>query len=710
MANGNEVARCYVTIVPTMQGAQKTIAEELGATVDPAADSVGESSGKRLGDGIAKGLKATGAVIAGALTAATGAAIAMGKGFIDAAGDVASYGDQVDKMSQKMGISATAYQEWDYVMQHCGTSIDTLKSSMKTLATAAESGNAAFQELGLSQEQIANMSQEELFAATIEGLQNVEDTTQRTYLAGQLLGRGATELGALLNMSASDTQALKGELSELGGLMSDEAVKDAATYQDSLQDMQVSLTGLKNNMMSQFLPAISKVMNGLSSVFSGKEGGIEEIQAGVQDITANIAAVSPQLLALASAIITSLISSFGPLLPQVVESFFTFANQALLTVVQMIPQLTPVITSGLQGLASAIFTALPVLLAGLGQVVMGLVTWLSEGDNVTNFVNGVVQLCSQLVEQFALLLPILLPAIVQIIGDVVTTLTAPENIELLVQACLTIIGAIVVALINAVPEIIDFVVGVIENLGNLLGDFLSWIVPKVAEGIGNVLEKIKEWGTNVKTNITNLVNNVKTTFTNWIENLKTSFSNGFNAIKTSISNTMNKIKEFVTQCINKIKELPSKVVSIGKNLVEGLWNGINDKIGWVKQKIASMGSAITSAIKKVFGIASPSKVWKKEVGRYLADGLAIGFVDEMDAVEGDIIDRASELTGNMTASVEAYAPQPSSVLTGNEVNNNYGGNISINVYGAEGQSETTLAEAIADKLGEMTRRRGAVYA
>ena len=80
---------------------------------------------------------------------------------------------------------------------------------MKTLANAATTNSAAFKELGISQKDLANMSQEQLFEATIAGLQNVEDTTQRTYLAGKLLGKGATELGALLNTSAEETQAMR---------------------------------------------------------------------------------------------------------------------------------------------------------------------------------------------------------------------------------------------------------------------------------------------------------------------------------------------------------------------------------------------------------------------------------------------------------------------------------------------------------------------
>lgn len=277
MADGQVIARAYVEIIPSMQGSQKTITQELTGVTEPASKEAGEKSGKSFGDSLAKGLKTTGAVIAGAMAAATGVAVATSKAFIDSAKSVAEYGDNVDKMSQKMGISATAYQEWDFIMQHCGASIESLKPSMKTLANAAVSGSDAFEKLGISQEQIASMSQEELFGATISALQNVEDETTRTALASKLLGRGATELGALFNMSASETEDLRKQVHDLGGVMSDEAVKDAATFSDELQNMDTALSGMKRNVMSQFLPGMSQVMKGLSQLFAGK-GGLNDIQ------------------------------------------------------------------------------------------------------------------------------------------------------------------------------------------------------------------------------------------------------------------------------------------------------------------------------------------------------------------------------------------------------------------------------------------------
>lgn len=216
-------------------------------------------------------------------TAAAGAGAAL----FSAVGSVASAGDNIDKMSQKLGMSATAYQEWDAIMRHSGTTIDVMQSSMKTLASAAETSKDAFNELGLSQEKIASLSQEKLFAETIKALQNVENDTRRTYLAGQLLGRGATELGALLNTSAEDTEKMRREVHKLGGVLSDDAVKASAKYQDSLQDMQTAAKGLLRGAMAKAMPSITKAFQKLGKYISGPEG--KKIQTQIAGIIETLA-------------------------------------------------------------------------------------------------------------------------------------------------------------------------------------------------------------------------------------------------------------------------------------------------------------------------------------------------------------------------------------------------------------------------------------
>ena len=679
MADGKhiEVAKAYVTIVPSMEGSQKTIATEMGAVVEPAAKETGEKSGKHFGESLAKGLKATAAVIGAAMTAATAGAIATGKAFINAANSTAQYGDNIDKMSQKMGISTKAYQEWDFVMQHCGTSIESLKPSMKTLANAAVKGSDAFDKLGISQQDIANMSQEELFGKTISALQNVKNETERTALASKLLGKGATELGALFNMSADETDALKQQVHDLGGVMSDDAIKAAANYQDEMQNMKTALTGVKNNIMSQFLPGISSVMTGLSKVFSGN-GGVEEIRAGLQSVISNIQKMAPQFMSIATTLINSLISGFAPMLPSLVSSIFSVMTQAIVTVSSMIPQLMPVIISGIQGALSAVMQALPIIIDGLTQLVMSIVTWLSSGDNVSKMVSGLVALASQIADSISMVLPVLLPAIVEVISQLAIALTDEKNVTTLINAALTLVGAIAVAIGKALTKIPALVKGVFSNMVNLMASFFEWIVPKVADGIANIVNKVKTFGSNLA-----------------------------NSIKTWFSNTLGKIGGFVSDIITKIKELPGKALSIGKDLIAGLWNGISDKINWIKDKIKGMGSAITKAIKGVFGIHSPSKIWREQIGQNLGLSIGLGFGDVVDDVKKDMMTDMNGLTASMTADVSAHT---SGDALGGPTTNYNGGAVTINVYAAEGQDVNSLANVIAEKLAAMTARKRDVYA
>ena len=130
------VGKAYVQIIPKTDGnLTGEIEQALGG------ETIGRNTGMKIAGGIGSALKVGGAAaatLAGATAAITGSVI---KG----TGAVAEYGDNIDKMSQKMGMSAESYQEWDAVMRHSGTSMEAMKASMKTLANAAESGSDAFE-------------------------------------------------------------------------------------------------------------------------------------------------------------------------------------------------------------------------------------------------------------------------------------------------------------------------------------------------------------------------------------------------------------------------------------------------------------------------------------------------------------------------------------------------------------------------------------
>lgn len=439
----------------------------------------------------------------GVLTTATGA---LGAGFVKASGDVAAYGDNIDKMSQKMGMSAEAYQEWDAVMQHSGTSMETLKASMKTLANAAETGSDAFDKLGISQEQIASMSQEELFSATITALQNIDDETERTYLAGKTLGRGATELGALLNTSAEDTQAMKDRVHELGGVMSDEAVKAAAAYQDSLQDMQTALTGLKNNLVSEMLPAVTTVMDGLGNVFSGDyETGVSQIEEGIEKLINKITKIIPKAMKIGGSILESLGQSILQNLPELSQAALEIILQLAQGIVEQLPTIAETAAKILQVLITGIGQALPTLIPAAVQAVITIAQTLIAPENISMLIDAAIQLIMGLAEGVIEALPILIDAIPELIQALLTAIL--ENLPKLVNMGIELTVQLGMGMIAAIPDLVAMIPEIIAAIALALIDGVPEMVKSGGELIDGlisaftdnpILDSFEEWWTELK--------------------------------------------------------------------------------------------------------------------------------------------------------------------------------------------------------------------
>ena len=304
------LGQAYVQIVPSADGISNSISSVLSGPADKAGQDAGSTFGSSFGDKMKNGL-----LIAGAGIAAFGATagVALGKSI----SDVSKYGDHVDKMSQKIGFSAEGFQKWDYVLNRAGTSIDSMAPVMKTLSNAAVSNSDAFQKLGISQEEVANMSQEELFGRTIQALSGMEEGAERTALASKLLGRGASELAPLIN---GGTEAIEEQMKmaeEYGMVMSDEGVKASADFVDAQTTLQGTLTGLKNKVTADFLPAATDVVNGLAMMASGDfMGGFALIEQGVGEFIGNIASKVPEMVTKGGEMLVGFIQGLTEKIPE----------------------------------------------------------------------------------------------------------------------------------------------------------------------------------------------------------------------------------------------------------------------------------------------------------------------------------------------------------------------------------------------------------
>lgn len=423
--------------------------DKLGDDIDEETEETKEAEeetekfGDKLKNGLAAGAEAAAASIA-AVTAATAAAI------VEFASDVAEYGDEIDKTSQKMGMSAEAYQEWDAIMQHSGTDISQMTSGMKRLAEAVEAPTdkttEAFKKIGISIEDAARMSQEDLFAATIEGLQKMESGTERTATASALLGRGAMELGALLNTSAEDTEAMRQKVHDLGGVMSDDAVKASAAFQDSLQDMQTAFAGVKRGVAGTFMPSMTQMMDGIGWLVSGHEEGMADIEEGLDSFLENLGDMADKAAEMASKLLPAIAEGITKNLPKLVQPAIKIVASLGKTIVQN----------------------LPLLVTAAKDIIISLAQDLSKA------------------------LPELVPSIVGIVLDIVDTLTDPVTLSELIDASIAIIMALADGIIGALPQLIErlpelvekIVDGIIDNLDKLL-DAAEQLVRKFAEYLFN---------------------------------------------------------------------------------------------------------------------------------------------------------------------------------------------------------------------------------
>ena len=570
-----DLGKAFVQIVPSAEGISGSITDVLRGE----ADSAGSESGSIFSDKLVSTIKS---VVA---AAGIGAAISMAIGKV---GDLAEYGDAIDKQSQKIGISAKAYQEWDAVLQHSGSSINSMQGAMKKLTSEAASGSDAFQKLGISQEEAMSMSQEDLFGRVITGLQGMEAGTERTALAQELLGRSAQDMAALLNTSAEETQAMKDRVNELGGVMSDDAVKAAAGYQDALQDMQTAISGLGRGLVADFLPGFTEVMNGITTIFSGDEGGgVAIVMQGIASIGEAFVTGVPELAAHVGEMMIGVITAIGEALPGMVEQG----------------------TAMVANMATGFLEGLPEMITAAGELVNQAVAYLME--NLPQMMEQGVQMVINIAQGIVSSLPEIATSIASVVAQILATIG--EHLPEILQKGIELLGQLLAGIIQAIPEI-------------------PGKIAEVTSAIKGEFEKF-----------------------NWKD--------------------------------------------IGDKIIEGIKNGLTSAAKKLKDAALDAAKQAFQAVKDFFGIKSPSRLMRDEVGAYIPAGIALGIEENLGLVTDAMDDLSEAATGTISANVKAAGPSAAAI-----------GGVTVNVYGAPGQDERVIAEQVANIINTQIHSRRAAFA
>ena len=661
--NAPEVARAVVTITPVMEGAQKEIATQLGAVSEDAGGKAGKKAGNSftsfMGSAIKLGIGSIGAAVTAVTTAATavvGTTVAASKTLVESAKAVSEYGDEIDKTSQKLGLSKEAYQEWDYVMKLSGTEMSSMTTGLKTLTnklddakSGSEDAQAMFEKLGISMEDINSMSREDLFAKTIAGFQGMADSTERAALANDLFGKSGQNLTPLFNQSAEDTQALIKEAHEYGMIMSDDAVKASTDFQDSLLKMENTIAGVKSSMVGELLPSLTMVTDGLAKVFKGDMSGADMMAEGIKSIIEGLTNTIPTIISTLTTIITTVAQMLPELLTVLVTAIIDVMPQLANGILGVLPVLLEAIyklltevSTNLGNLISPIIDALPTLIL---QIATAMATYWPQ------FYSGIVQLMDEVVdhmpeinEKFVAILPELIQLIVKGLTDTLPLLI--EGFTLLFIGLAAAIPQMSVALLDSAPEIvkalIDGVTAAWPQFTTGMKELFDRIKDTIDEALTSYADKMKIGATKLGFVFLNQMKIIVPKVAAILNQIIAKIGVWANTLVTKGRLAATKFNEVVYQVLSL---LPPKVVEIGTKVVEGLWNGIENKTEWLKTQIQSFCETALDAIKSFFKIESPSKVMRDEVGNMLVEGMAQGITKNMDPIDS-ALDKVEGLFAN----------------------------------------------------------------
>ena len=229
-----------------------------------------------------------------------------------------------------------------------------------------------------------------------------------------------------------------------------------------------------------------------------------------------------------------------------------------------------------------------------------------------------------------------LPALIENGLETVSAFAASlrENAGLVVDGAIELAKSLAQGLADSIPTIIENVPEIVSSIANTINDNAPKIFQAAVEIIGTLVKGLIDSIPTIIANLPKIISAIVDTILafNWLNLGSSVIQRLSNGIRNAVSFAKDAASTIVNAVRNGFSTLPSELLSIGKNLVQGLWNGIQSMGSWIKSKVSSFVGGIVSSVKGVPGIHSPSRVFQDEVGKYMAQGIGVGFEREMDGV------------------------------------------------------------------------------
>ena len=492
-----ELARAYVTIVPSMEGARGAITEELTGAADEAGSAAGSRAGSALTGALGVAARAGSAAVTAVATgvgAITTQAVNAYSEFEQLSGGIeVLYGEasaQMMEYSQQAALAAG---------MDMNTYLDNAISTSAAMISAVEGDQARAAEL-TNQSMIDMADNANRLGTDMESIQNAYRGFSRgnfTMLDNLALGYSGTREG--MEQLLADAQAISGV---------EYNVDSYADIVDAIHVVQEEM-GITGATAEEASGTISGSLGALQASW-------ENLLIGVADPTADLGPLIDNLVTNAETAITNLV----PVI-----------SQALTGMGQVITAIAPVIASELPGL---IQTVLPPLLAAAGDIlaalgqgliaalpslapiaadlIIQLVTFIIE--NLPLVIDAAIQIILAVVNGLAAALPELIPATVEAVITIVMALI--DNIDLLIPAALQLIIGLADGLIQAIPELIAAVPTIV---GALVDELVGMTQPFIDAAMG--------WGADI------------------IDGLVQGIQNGISVVEGAVSSVASSIRDFI---------------------------------------------------------------------------------------------------------------------------------------------------------------------
>ena len=453
------------------------------------------------------------------------------------------------------------------------------------------------------------------------------------------VGMVLTQTAGAGKLTTENWNQLADAIPGASGKLQEAMLKNGAytgNFRDAMEKGEISAEEFNQAIMDLGMTDAAKEAATSTSTIEGAMGNLEASVVGVGTtildqfkgpLTSGISMLAQRISGL-SGVFTGLVQTIGPILSQIGTTFQT-AFQPVVGMVQsqLLPALKPLM-SALQNIGNAIMPVIQPIASGLATVASIIVQTMSViATAVTPVINNI-----------AALIQAVLPAIqsaFQIWGT---------YIQGVINAVFPFIQTVITSVMNVINEIITTVLAAIN------GDWSG-----VWEGIKNIAFSV--WD-GIQSIVSGAINAVSGVISSVLSGISGIFSNVWNGIKGAVSSAWSGITSAVSSGVssmmNFITSIPSRIMGVfsgagswllsaGRNIIQGLINGITNAIGGAISAVKDAVGGIIDGAKSLLGIASPSKVFDREIGRMIPAGLGRGVSENERAATRPVEDMVNSL-------------------------------------------------------------------